>query len=177
MRCLYRVGQFLRHVVAHESTLDLGPARRVLSGQVLALFQRMPAGDQRHALEVLARLRTRGPVADDLAAAALLHDAGKSLAGRAPLWRAAVVLLGRRGRGTLLRLASPRLTSWRYPLHVALHHAALGAELCEQAGCSPAVVRLVRLHDAEPGAAVDGADAAPGFTNGLAALQAADDAS
>jgi hypothetical protein len=177
MRCLYRVRQFLRHLVAHESAVDLGPARRVLSGEALTLFQRMSPGDQRHGIEVLARLRAQGAVPDDLAAAALLHDAGKALAGRAPFWRAAVVLLGRRGRGVLGRLASSRPTSWRYPLYVSLHHAALGADLCRQAGCSPAVVRLVRLHDAEPEALVDGAPAEPEFGRRLAALRAADDAS
>ncbi len=171
MRCLYRVGQFLRHVVTREAALDLAPARQVLSGRALALFQRMPAGDQRHALEVLTRLRAHGSVGDDLAAAALLHDAGKSLAGRAPLWRAVVVLAGRRGRRVLLRLASPRPASWHYPLYVALHHAALGADLCTEAGCSPEVVRLVRLHDAEVW------DDAPELADSLMALRAADDAS
>jgi hypothetical protein len=131
----------------------------------------MPPGDQQHALEVLARLRARGPVADDLAAAALLHDAGKALAGRAPLWRAAVILLGRGGRGALQRLASPHPTSWRYPLYVSLHHAALGAALCEGAGCSTVMVQLVRLHDAKPGTE------APELAGSLAALRAADDVS
>lgn len=176
MRCLYRVGQFLRHLVVRESDVDLDPARRTLSAEALALFRRMPAGDQRHALEVLARLRARGPVADDLAAAALLHDVGKALAGPAPPWRAVVVLAGRRGRGVLRRLASPRATSWRYPLYVALHHAALGAQLCERAGCSQGVVRLVHLHDVDPGA-VDDAAGTPELARHLAALQAADDAS
>ena len=171
MRCLYRLGQFLRHVTAREAALDLTPARRALSGEALALFRRMPPGDQHHALEVLARLRARGPVADDLVAAALLHDVGKALAGRAPLWRAAVILLGRSGRGALQRLASPHPTSWRYPLYVLLHHATLGAALCERAGCSPAVVRLVRLHDAEPGTE------ARELAGSLAALRAADDVS
>lgn len=171
MRCLYRVGQFLRHTVTRASTLDLEPARRALSGRELALFRRMPPGDQRHALEVLARLRDAHSVTDELAVAALLHDTGKALAGRAPFWRAAVVLFGRRGRGVLLRLASPCPTSWRYPLHVVLHHAALGADLCAEAGSSPAVVRLVRLHDAAA------CDVAPEVAEVLAALRAADDAS
>ena len=171
MRCVYRVGQFMRHVVARESTVDLEPARRVLSGPALALFRRMPAGDQRHALEVLARLGAHGRVPDDLAEAALLHDTGKALAGRSPLWRALVVLSGRRGRGALTRLASPRPTSWRYPLYVALHHAALGAELCAEVGCPPTVVRLVRYHDAEA------FDEAPELAESLMALRAADDAS
>ena len=177
MRGLYRVRQFLRHTLARGASVDLGPAEGVLSGEALALFRRMSPGDQRHGLDVLARLRAQGAVVDDLAVAALLHDAGKALAGRAPLWRAVMVLLGRRGRGALRRLASARPASWRYPLYVSLHHAALGADLCRQAGCSPTVVRLVRLHDAEPEALVDGVAAEPEFGRHLAALRAADDAS
>ncbi|HHX45285.1 MAG TPA: hypothetical protein GX714_15045, partial [Chloroflexi bacterium] len=90
---------------------------------------------------------------------------------RAALWRAIVVLCGRRGRGLLARLAGPQPTSWRYPLYVALHHAALGARLCEEAGCPPVVVRLVRLHDAESW------EGAPELVGYLTALRAADEAS
>jgi len=171
MRCLYRARQFQRHVMARGSGLDLGPAQEILSGEALGLFESLPPGDQRHALEVLARLRARGPVTDDLAAAALLHDVGKAVAGRAPLWRAAAVLFGRCGRGILERLASAQPTSWRYPLYVLLHHAALGAALCQGAGCPPAVVRLVGLHDAKAWTE------APELADSLMALRAADDAS
>ena len=172
MRWLYRVGQFCRHVVARPAALDEAPAVALLTPEALALFRRMPPGDRRHALTVLARLRDAGPVPVDLATAALLHDVGKGLVGPAPVWRALVVLAGKRGRGALERLASGDSRSWRYPLHVALYHPALCAELCRRAGCSPAVVRLVRLHDAPNTPDLDSQAA-----RDLAALHAVDDIS
>ncbi len=51
----------------------------------------MPVADQRHALDVVARLRAAGLTDPDLLAAALLHDAGKG--PRVRLWHRVVAVL------------------------------------------------------------------------------------
>ena len=55
------------------------------------VFDGMPRADQRHALEVVARLRSTGQADPDLLAAALLHDAGKG--NRLRLWHRVVAVL------------------------------------------------------------------------------------
>jgi len=78
----------------------------------------------------------------------------------------------------LAKALSPRLWerldgepgSWLYPFRVHRHHAALGAELAAQAGCSPEVFWLVAHHE---DGQIEGQ--APDRMGGrLAALQAAD---
>ncbi|MHB0856627.1 MAG: HD domain-containing protein [Anaerolineae bacterium] len=126
--------------------MDWERARQVLPDRALLLFSRMSLGDQRHALCVLAGLDRLGPVAPVLAQAALLHDVGKSVAGLTLWHRTVIVLLGWAHEPLLARLASPDPSSWRYPYHVHLRHAELGAQLCAQVGCPPEVVALVRHH-------------------------------
>jgi hypothetical protein len=95
---LYRVRQFVRAVGAWVRSPggDGEFAARYLQPQALELFQAMPSYDQQHALNVCRTLEGQGQVERDLLAAALLHDAGKSVAqgARVRLWhRVAVVLI------------------------------------------------------------------------------------
>lgn len=151
--------------------------RRCLSPAAADLFQMMPPYDRRHALDVLHTLQKRGYTDQDLLAAALLHDVGKTghQTGRLRLWhRVAVVLMHAFWPGLLERLGQERPASsgksrwvWRQPFFVQLHHAAIGAELALKAGCSPQTVELIRRHEDLANPADDPL---------LAALQAADSA-
>jgi hypothetical protein len=155
--------------------LDL--ARRHLSSEGLALFQAMPRYDQRHAIAVARTLCGQGQRDADLLVAALLHDAGKTVPlpyvqslGRGPksvrLWhRVAVVLMRAFWPGLLISLAGDGSQSWRRPFYVQEHHAALGAELAQQIGCSSRTVFLIQHHENPSGRDDDPL---------LAALQAAD---
>jgi hypothetical protein len=137
--------------------LDL--ARRYLSSEALALFRAMPRYDQRHATGVARTLYAQGQRDADLLVAALLHDAGKTVPppdlespGRGPksvrLWhRVAVVLMRAFSPGLLSALAGDGLQSWRRPFYVQTHHAALGAELARNIGCSPRTVFLIQHHE------------------------------
>jgi hypothetical protein len=128
----------------------------------------MPSYDQQHALNVCHTLEGQGQVERDLLAAALLHDAGKSVAqgARVRLWhRVAVVLIRVFWPSLLGRLAKDERGSWHQPFYVQVHHAAIGAEAARQAGCSAITVGLIRHHEDAPDQALDPL---------LAALQAAD---
>lgn len=151
---------------------------RVLPQAAAARFQRMALRDQRHSLDVWRRVQQANADAGsspDLLAAALLHDVAKTtLPGRRLRLghRVAIVLLNALAPAAVERLASNQPSSWRYPLYVHAHHPELGAQLAQEAGCSPLTVELIRRHQTKLRAAPQ--------TNTerlLVVLQAADDAS
>lgn len=175
MSAVYRVRQFARATGAwiwprggkrDRDCLEL--LDRTLPPAGRALFQAMPRYDRGHALAVLASLRRAGHDEPDLLAAALLHDAGKTVhpRGRLRLWHRVVSVLVRAWRPALLaQIGQDRPGSWRRPFFVQAHHAELSAELAQQVGCSPRTVALIRHHEDAPGARDDPL---------LTALQAAD---
>lgn len=175
MSAVYRVRQFARAAGAWIWPGESGQDRdcsvlldRTLSPAGRALFQAMPPYDRWHALAVLASLQQAGHSEPDLLAAALLHDAGKTVhpKGRLRLWHRVVSVLVRALRPALLgQLGQDRPGSWRRPFFVQAHHAELSAELAQQVGCSPRTVALIRHHEAAPGTSDDPL---------LTALQAAD---
>jgi len=170
--------QGIRALLSLRQTPDLAEAAAYLTAPQLALFRRMPHIEQIHALNVLRTLFANLPpdgdlrALDDLAAAALLHDVGKS---RYPvrIWQKTLpVLVGRAAPVLYETLADkdPRHWLWR-AFAVKRHHPAWGAEMARTAHSSERVVWLIAHHqddaaqwDEHPHAAL------------LRALQAADDA-
>lgn len=182
MAALYRVQQFVRAAGAwlRPRGIKEDLIRNYLPPQAVDLFRAMPRYDRQHALNVARALREQEHDDPDLLAAALLHDAGKStLAGksvpagqsasgkaRVRLWhRVAVVLIHATSPGLLARIGRDEPGSWRRPFYVQQHHAAIGAEMARQAGCSQITAGLIRRHEDPPGEVGDPL---------LAALQAAD---
>ena len=107
----------------------------------------MPTTDQIHSIKVLNRLVSAGVCDEDLLKAALLHDAGKSLASPGVFVRVARVLLAWLWPAGWLRLSTHcDQRHWRYPFYVLAHHAELGAELVRESGAAPRVVEIVRQH-------------------------------
>jgi putative nucleotidyltransferase with HDIG domain len=169
----YRIQQFIRAVGAWIWPVDLQEflESHALSPTAEQLFRAMPRYDQQHALRVCCALKKMGHAQPDLLAAALLHDVGKTVhpSGGLRLWhRVAAVLMRAFWPGQLERFGRDQPGSWRWPFYVAQHHAALGAELARQAGCSPGTVELIRRHEDPPD---------PSSDPSLAALQAADSVS
>jgi putative nucleotidyltransferase with HDIG domain len=141
---------------------------RYLSPEGVDLFGAMPRYDQQHAMNVLRALQQQGHDEPDLLAAALLHDIGKTVPrrGGVRLWhRVAVVLMRVFWPGLLDQVGRDEAGSWRRPFYVQQHHSAIGAELAQQAGCSPVTVDLIGRHEDLPDQPADLL---------LAALQAAD---
>lgn len=170
MSALYRVRQFVRAAGAwvRSGEGDGEFAARYLPPPAVKLFQAMPRYDQQHALNVCHMLERQGHAERDLLAAALLHDAGKSVprGDRVRLWhRVAVVLMRAFWPSLLGRLAQDEPGSWRRPFYVQQYHAAIGAEAAQQAGCSAVTVGLIRHHEDASDQALDPL---------LVALQAAD---
>ncbi len=142
----YRLGQVLSLLAARRQAPEEGPAAEVLPPALLDLFRRMPAEDRRHALRVLADLRSRGATAPPLLQAGLLHDLGKAGAGVGLVHRVSRVAL-RRLAPPLWRYLSASATGWRRPFWVVRHHPERGAVWAESAGAAPEVVALIRHHE------------------------------
>lgn len=100
----------------------------VLTPAEAELFFRFAAHDQRHALDVLARLDARhGDAPREVRSAALLHDIGKLESDLSISRRVAASILG---------------TRWaRYARYHA--HEEIGAELLRSRGSDPLTVSLV----------------------------------
>jgi hypothetical protein len=163
MRPAYRVRQFRDHLLARVSPEERTEAHAILPPRAAAVFDAMPAADQRHALDVMERLRSDGLTDADLLAAALLHDAGKGR--RIRLWhRVATVLVEAVSPSRLERIGSPDPSSWRHPFYLQRHHEALSAAAAREAGCGARVVAFIAGNvadaDAQLAAALQAADAA-----------------
>ncbi|MDE0078462.1 MAG: hypothetical protein OXO50_13150 [Caldilineaceae bacterium] len=154
-----RIRQFVRGVTASVSAEELQRAAQLLPPAGLTRFQQMPVDAQRHSLNVLNSLQGAGWDDPDLAAAALLHDAGKLAAAKAGLtfnaWvRTALVLMEAVAPGTAARLGvEDEKGGWRYLLHVHLTHARIGARWAEADGCSPLTCWLIAHHQDKTGQA------------------------
>jgi hypothetical protein len=163
MRPAYRVRQFRDHLLARVTADERAAAHAALPPTAIGVFDAMPVADQRHAIDVFARLRAGGQTDADLLAAALLHDAGKG--DRIGLWhRVATVLVEALAPSRLERLGSTDPESWRYPFHLQLHHEALSAQAAVDAGCGHRVAAFIAgtadEADAQLAAALRAADAA-----------------
>lgn len=158
-RIWQRIRQFLRGVTASIAAEDLQLAAQFLPPAGLTRFQQMPVDAQRHSLNVLTTLQRAGWDDADLAAAALLHDAGKVAAAKAGLtfnaWvRTALVLMEAIAPGLAARLGvGDAKCGWRYLLHVHLTHARIGARWAEADGCSPLTCWLIAHHQDKTGQA------------------------
>ncbi|MCY4409405.1 MAG: hypothetical protein OXC27_02990 [Caldilineaceae bacterium] len=151
-RIAQRIRQFVRGVTASVSVDELQEAARFLPPAGLSRFRQMPVDAQRHSLNVLTTLQGAGWHDPDLAAAALLHDAGKLAAAKAGLtfnaWvRTALVLLDTFAPTLAARLAVEEAAGgWRYLLHVHLAHPLIGAHWADADGCSPLTCWLIARH-------------------------------
>jgi len=109
--------------------VDEAWVRTILVPGEVALWERMPSADRRHAVGVARS------VPAELAPAALLHDVGKVVSGFGTFGRVGATLLGFAGRDR-----------WRGRVGDYLRHPDLGAELLAGAGSDPLTVAWAREH-------------------------------
>jgi hypothetical protein len=147
-RARYRSFQFFQALGARTTAEDRNLVVSVLkTPPQQALFEHMPAADQRHALALLRTLQAEGHDHPALMQAALLYDVAKSGAGVTILHRVAVVLL-RALRPTWLTwlIRNAEGSWWRRPFALYVDHPAIGARWAEVAGCHPLAVSIIRRH-------------------------------
>lgn len=170
LRWAYRVRQGLVRLRARWYPPDLESVSQTLPPPAMRLFITMSRGDQAHSLAVRDLLRRDGGATLLLEQAALLHDVGKAGAGLNLCYRTVIILLEALRPDWLARLAADDTRKWRRPFYHDAHHAAIGAVKCREAGCSEAVVALVRYHDSPADCLSD-----PVLRDLLVRLQRADD--
>ena len=110
----------------------------------LQLFDSMHVADQRHGLDVAARLQADGVRDPEVLLAGLIHDCGKGRTGIGPR---VVYSLGQ-AYGPWVWRAAGVLPRFGAALGVLRVHAERSAELAAQAGCTPRTVELIRHQDA-----------------------------
>ncbi len=151
----YRIGQGLQHFgcVAPLTLEDYAEVERWLPLAGCQLFRTMSQVDQQHSLRVCRGLQAQGCTEEDMLAAALLHDIGKSQ-GRVPFWTRPAIVLGKALLPGLLKrlvvapqiLSTRALPRWQRALSSAWWHAEIGAELAATAGLSERAVLYIRTH-------------------------------
>lgn len=107
--------------------------RTVLRPGEVALWERMPGADRRHAVGVARAV----PL--ELAPAALLHDVGKVVSGFGTLRRVGATLLGMVDR-----------ERWGGRVGQYLHHPRLGGQLLAEVGSDDLTVAWAREHHLPP---------------------------
>jgi hypothetical protein len=148
-----KVRQTARHTLGRVSASERAELETWLDPRQLALFDSMHRADQRHGLDVAARLREQGFDDRELLLAALLHDCSKGPDVRLP-HRVAWSLGERYGeRVTVVFAAVP---GFAVAFERLRYHAQDSALLALDAGCSERTAELIR-HQADPRDPVAGA--------------------
>lgn len=144
----HRVGQGLRALLATFSPLEQTLAQRYLSSREYEAFRAMSRAEQLHSLNVLrAVLKQQTDTPRTLAAAALLHDIGKSRYHLA-VWQKTLAVLLTALYPSLARNfgQGESLNAFSAPFAVSTHHAKWGADILRRSGSDADVIWLVKHH-------------------------------
>jgi hypothetical protein len=142
-----KLRQTQRHLLGRVREDERAELATWLDESLLALFDSMHRADQRHGLDVVAKLRRSGYDDPELLLAGLLHDCAKGPRVRL-VHRVAWSLGERYGHGWLDGLA--RLPGFAAAFERLRHHAMDSAELALAAGCGPRTAQLI-AEQAAPG--------------------------
>lgn len=137
----YRLWQLWRALTGRVQPDEQAFVQALLTPVEQRLFAQLPSYDQRHALDIVAMLRTQEPaVSDDIYVLALLHDIGKVSDDGRPLgllWYGVAVVTRR------IPLVYRWLTLWFEPMRRHAHHERRSATIAQQAGVRPEVCGLL----------------------------------
>lgn len=151
---LQRIEQGLRALFAFAQTVDYPLAEPFLNEKEMALFRRLSKSEQLHSLNVLRDVLAQdAQTPQDLAVAALLHDAGKARWKLGVAQKTLSVLVEKFFPKLNKRLSREEgLNFWTAPFVVRRHHPKWSGEFLQEIGSSEIAVWLVQ-HHAEPAAA------------------------
>ncbi len=148
---MHRLKQGGRALLAFARPVDETLMQQTLSPAQIDLFRRMKRAEQLHSLNVLRDVLAQADdTPPDLAAAALLHDCGKSRYALATWQKTlAVVVHALAPRLEQALSQDENMTFWRMPFIVRKYHPAWGAALLTEIGASARLIWLV-AHHADP---------------------------
>ncbi len=152
MGALRRLRQGLNALLAFAQPVDHAFVAQHLTPELQDCFTLLRRSEQLHSLRVLRALQEQGTVPPELAAAALLHDVGKTR-WPFPLWqRVLVVLLPPLAPSLAASLARGDVANpLARPFIIEHQHPAWGAQLARAAGADERVVVLIERHAQPPG--------------------------
>jgi len=161
----YRVHQFIKAIFPHLNSSEITWALDNLPPEAYPLFLKQSQSEQRHALDVAQSLMKEQKsltLSDfqNLLAAALLHDCGKSKVYNRLWHRVFIVLMQKMPHSMWSRLERSH-TVFSVPLKTASQHAIWGGDLARGAGLDPAICLLIYEHHrpkTELGRILEGAD-------------------
>lgn len=144
----HRLQQGLRALFAFTRIPDQQFAAQYLSSTQLQWFTQMTRGEQLHSLNVLRDVLAQGATPDDLAAAALLHDVGKSRYAMTVWQKTLPVVVRALIPRWYIRLSQGNPANWlARPFVVNAQHPAWGGELlATQTDASERLIWLVTHH-------------------------------
>ncbi len=150
LRPAHRARRFARSLLPRRvDPAEIEWVAEQLSPAELRIFERMTLHDRRHSIavarEVVGHL---GETADDVGwvvPAALLHDAGKQIAGLGTYGRVIATLSGWMGGAAMGPIWAQRSGMTRR-VGLYLQYPTLGADLLAVAGADPRVVAWAREH-------------------------------
>ncbi len=147
---LYRVHQFIHATFPHINASELSWALNNVPPQGCSLFLKQSTSEQRHSIDVAQSLmieKSSLTLSDfqNLLAAALLHDCGKSKVDTR-LWHRVFIVLMQKMPKTIWSRLERSHTSFARPLQIASQHAIWGSNLAQCAGLNPAICLLILEH-------------------------------
>ncbi len=180
-RARYRVWQFWRSIrKVPLRPEDQEEIAKILSLEEMNLFLRQSLTDKRHSLRVMRKLKESGHMDNDLLAAAVLHDVGKTNLRTAWWDRPVVVLAESIMPSNAERWANGTGDGWSRPFLIKAKHAEWGADAASAMGSAALTGELIRRHDESSCSHVerdpdsDGSPTQPESERLLALLQWAD---
>lgn len=146
----YRVHQFIHAIFPYIESSEITWALDNLPPEACSLFLKQSLPEQRHALDVARSLMIEKNSLtlsnfQDLLAAALLHDCGKSKV-RNRLWHRVFIVLMQKMPQSIWSRIERSHTVLATPLKIASQHAIWGGYLAQRAGLNPVICLLIHEH-------------------------------